>query len=295
MAIATKRPMPPLHSTRRLWKAPLSRANWLWLGISILIYAGVYIWYLYGLKIQQYPGPSENPFRWFGVISTALVIPVTAYTLRRRFIRTLPGKVQHWLWLHIWFGIIAVLIAFLHVNYDNILHNFYFGPYTFTEAAAGTSALYGMLFLVFSGVIGRLLDLWFARVIAKEASSNGAGIVEAVMQRIHELDLTIERLRAGKSAQFKQYCSQALRGRKIDASLAYSLAPQEQLDFQRASEVSGQRATLTRSLHRQKFARHVIQGWRYIHIPLACISLGVITFHSVVELAKMVLQLFGKG
>lgn len=291
MAIATKRPTPPSHPTRRLWKAPLSRANWLWLGLSILIYGGTYIWYLHGLKIQPYPGPSLDPFRWFGVIAFALVLAVTAYTLRRRFIRTLPGKVQHWLWLHTWFGIIAILIAFLHNNYNNILHNYYFARTTFTEAAAGSSALFGLLFLVLSGVIGRLLDLWFARVIAKEASSNGVGIVESVVQRIRELDLTIERLRAGKSAQFKDYCSQALRGQKLDASLAHSLAPQEQNDFQRASAIASQRVILTRSLHRQKFARLVIQGWRYIHIPLACIALAIISFHSLVELAKMALQL----
>ncbi len=295
MALATKRPTPPTYSTRRLWKAPLSRANWVWLGLAILIYGGVYIWYLYGLRTQQYPGPSLDPFRWFGVISFALVLAVTAYTLRRRFIRTLPGKVQHWLWLHIWFGIIAILIAFLHTNYDNILHNYYFAPTTFTKAAAGTSALFGLLFLVLSGVIGRLLDFWFARVIAKEASRNGAGIVEAIVPRIHELDLTIERLRAGKSAQFKNYCTQALRGHKMDAKLAYSLAPQEQNDFQRASEIASQRVALTRSLQRQKLARLVIQGWRYIHIPLACISLAVVSYHSLIELAKMVLQLFGKG
>ena len=295
MALATKRPTPQSYFTRRLWKAPLSRANWLWLGASILIYGGVYVWYLYGLKLQPYAGPSLDPFRWFGVISFALVLAVTAYTLRRRFIRTLPGKVQHWLWLHIWFGIIAILIAFLHNNYNNILQNYYFAPTTFTEAAAGTSAMFGLLFLVLSGIIGRLLDLWLARVIAKEASKNGVGIVESVVQRIHELDLTIERLRAGKSAQFKAYCSHILQGQKIDVRLAHDIAPQELNDFQRVSEVGSQRAVLARSLQRQKLARLVIQGWRYIHIPLACLALAVISFHSLAELAKMVLQLFHRG
>ena len=295
MAIATKRPNPPT-THRRMWKAPISRANWLWLVCSIVLYAGVYLWYLYGLKIQQYPGPGIDPFRYFGIIAFCLVLVVAAYSLRRRFVRVLPGKVQNWLWLHTWFGIIAILIAFLHVNYENVLHNFYIAfPTTFIEAAGGTSALYSLFILVLSGIIGRLLDLWQARVIAREAGSNGIGIVQSVEQHIHELDLTIERLSAGKSAQFKQYCTQALKGATISPDLASTLAPQERGDFQHACDVFVKQGHALRSLQRQKRARFIIQGWRYVHIPLACIALTIICIHSTVELYSMLLQLLGRG
>jgi hypothetical protein len=279
-----------------MWKAPLSKANWLWLVCSVILYAGVYLWYLQGLKVQQYPGPLVDPFRYFGIVSFGLVVMVAAYSLRRRFVRVLPGKVQDWLWLHTWFGVIAILIAFLHVNYDNVLKNFYIAfPTTFIEAAGGTSALYSLFALVLSAVIGRFLDLWQARVIAREASSNGIGIVQSVEQHIKGLDRTIERLSAGKSAQFKQYCTQALKGAAISPELASTLAPQERGDFQHACEVFVKRAHATGSLGRQKRARFIIQAWRYVHIPLACIALAIIGIHSSVELLKMLLQLLGKG
>jgi len=131
--------------------------------------------------------------------------------------------------------------------------------------------------VVLSDIVGRLLDVGFARVIAKEASSNGIGIMQAVEVWLHELDLLLERLCVGKSDAFKQYCIDVHAGH---AFLAKALT---------------KRAALQRSLNRQRFARRVIQGWRYVHISLACIALIVICIHSTIELRQMVLDFLGRG
>ncbi len=275
--------------TRRIWKTPLTPVAWFWLILSIVLYGGIYLWYLVGLKTVADPGPSNDPFRLFGIIAFSLVLSVAAYSLRRRFVRVLPGSVQSWLWLHTWFGIAAILIAFLHENYQNILNSYSFTLSTFTDANFGMSALYALILLVLSGILGRLLDVWLARRIATEASSNGVGIIQAVEARIHELDLLLERLSAGKSAAFKQYFSSTQK-----ASSAQIL-PQEQGDWQQAQEVMNKKAVLQKSLHRQKLARRLIQWWRYMHITLACCALGVISFHSVLELWDMLQQLLGRG
>jgi hypothetical protein len=267
----------------------LTRVAWFWLLLSIVLYIGVYLWYLAGLKTVPYPGPLNDPFRLFGIIAFVLVLIVAAYSLRRRFIRVLPGSVQGWLWLHTWFGVCAILIALLHENYLYVLglNAYSFRLAMFTEADAGTSALYSLILLVVSGVVGRLLDMWLARVIATEASSNGVGIIQSVEARMHELDLLLERFCAGKSTSFKQYF--------LQKNTAPQILPQEQGDFQQALAVLTKKNDLQRSLNRQKSARRVIQWWRYIHITLACGALGVIGFHSVLELVKMVLQFLGRG
>ena len=277
--------------TRRVWKTPLTRVAWFWLILSIVLYIGVYLWYLAGLKTVLYPGPLNDPFRLFGIIAFGLVLIVAAYSLRRRFVRVLPGSVQGWLWLHTWFGICAILVALLHENYLYVLglNAYSFRLSMFTEGDAGTSALYSLILLVVSGIVGRLLDTWLARVIATEASSNGVGIIQSVEARIHQLDLLLERLYAGKSEAFKQYCLQA------NKDAPSQVMPQEQGDFQQAQEVISKKAVLQRSLNRQKSARRIIQWWRYVHITLACGALGVIGFHSVLELTKMVLQFLERG
>lgn len=293
MAIISKQQKPP--TVRRIWKTPLTRVAWFWLVLSVLLYGGVYLWYLAGLKTVPYPGPYNDPFRLFGIIAFVLVLIVASYSLRRRFVRVLPGSVQSWLWLHTWVGIIAILIALLHENYLYILNMSLssFRLSMFIEGNVGTSALYALILLVVSGIVGRLLDTWLARVIASEASSNGVGIIQAVEARIHELDLLLERLYAGKSQEFKQYCLQASKGSLPRRQP--SIAQGEQSAFQQAYEVLSKRAILQRSLNRQRAARRVIRWWRYVHITVACGALGVIGLHSGLELVKMALQLLGKG
>ena len=286
MALVTKPPIQQ-RTVRRIWKTPGSWFNWLFLLLSLVILGCVYLLYRSALATQLYPGPYNDPFRQFGIVSFCLVLLVAAYTLRRRFVRSLPGKVQNWLWLHIWFGVISILIAFMHENFFNITHDFALSVSRFTEASFGMSALLALLLLVLTGVLGRLLDMWQARVIASEADTNGIGITRAVEDRLFELELAIERLSAGKSAQFKQYCDQALQMQGALPQLLAVLAPHEVKDFQRTYEVLGERAQLEHSLLRQRRARLLMRVWRYLHISLACLAVVVIGYHSLFELWKM--------
>ena len=286
MALVTKPPMQQ-RTVRRIWKTPGSWFNWLFLLLSLVILGCVYLLYRSALATQLYPGPYNDPFRQFGIVSFCLVLLVAAYTLRRRFVRSLPGKVQNWLWLHIWFGVISILIAFMHENFLNITHDFDLRVSRFTEASFGMSALMALLLLVLTGVLGRLLDMWQARVIASEADTNGVGITRAVEDRLFELELAVERLSAGKSAQFKQYCDQALQMQGALPQLLAVLAPHEAKDFQRTYEVLGERAQLEHSLLRQRRARLLMRVWRYLHISLACLAVVVIGYHSLFELWKM--------
>jgi hypothetical protein len=291
MALATKPPLQEQQrAIRRIWKTPGSKFNWICLGISLIVYGCIYAWYLKALKSQFYAGPYSDPLRLFGIVAFCLVLLVAAYTLRRRFARSLPGNVQNWLWLHTWFGVLSILIAFMHENYANILRDFHFTKMRFTEAQGGMPALYALLLLVISGIAGRLIDAWQARVIAEEANSNGVGIIQAVQARLHELELTVERLSAGKSSVFKIFCSEALRSNTSLPAMLPVLAPSELNDFERVYEVLTQRANLARSLQRQKRAHLIIRVWRYIHIPLACLSLAIISFHSIAELLKMLIH-----
>src|SRR5216683_1627955 len=207
MALATK---PSLPAQRRVWKAPITKAWWIWLAVSLLLYGIVYALYLIAIKTQPSPGPFNDPLRSFGIVSFLLVLASATYSLRRRFVRGLPGMARNWLWMHTWIGITAVLIALLHENYAHILNNYCQNASCFTQSYWGTSALLALLFLVLSGIFGRLLDSWQARVIARDASMNGVGIARALEEQILELEYTVERLSAGKSEQFKAFCLQAL-------------------------------------------------------------------------------------
>ncbi|HEV2582369.1 MAG TPA: hypothetical protein VGT44_16050 [Ktedonobacteraceae bacterium] len=277
-------------TVRRIWRTPGSLYNWLFLALSVIVLGWVYLFYRLAIATQSYPGPYNEPFRAFGIVSFGLVIVVGAYTLRRRFVRSLPGKVQNWLWLHIWLGVISILIAFMHDNFQNVTHDFMFNAMRFTEYGYGTLAMYALFVLVLTGVVGRLLDVWQARTIAAEADTNGVGISRSLEDRLFELSLAVGRLRAGKSEQFKQYCEEALTGGRSGFLPARvpMLAPQEVEDFQHTHELLSEYVRLGRSLQRQNRARLILKAWRYVHITLATLAFFVIAYHSVYELYKMI-------
>jgi hypothetical protein len=288
MALATK---PSLSTQRRVWKAPTTKAWWIWLVASLLLYGGVYALYLVAIKTQPFPGPFNDPLRSFGILAFVLVLASAAYSLRRRFVRGLPGMARDWLWMHTWIGITAVLIAMLHENYTHILHDYCQNASCFTQSYGGTSALFALIFLVLSGIFGRLLDSWQAHAIARDASTNGVGIARALDERILELEYIVERLSAGKSEQFKAFCLQALEGSGSISSTMPAIEAREQADFQHAYETLAARASLAQSLQKQERARLMMRAWRSVHIVLACLALLIILFHGVMELYINVLHL----
>ena len=279
MSLATKSSL-PTRTQGRIWRVPISNARWYWLGASIILYIAILAWYLLASRTQQ-PDPIQDPFRLFGIIAFVLVLSTAAYALRRRFARGLPGKVQDWLWMHTWIGIITILIVLLHENFIGITNNFCQNLTCLTDAKWGLSALFALLFLVVSGIVGRLLDIWQTHIIAADASTNGVGIPRALEERILELEYIVERLCAGKSEPFKQYCMQTIEG---NSSAIPSLAPNEQADFQRAYETLKTRLDLVQSLHRQHRARQIMRAWRSVHMVLASLALLVILYHGVMEL-----------
>jgi len=288
MALASKQSLP---AQRRVWKAPTTKAWWIWLAVSLLLYGSVYAVYLIAIKTQPFPGPLNDPLRSFGILAFLLVLATATYSLRRRFARGLPGMARDWLWMHTWIGITAVLIALLHENYTHILHDYCQNVNCLTQSYWGTSALLALIFLVLSGIFGRLLDSWQARVIARDASINGVGIARALEESILELEYTVERLSAGKSEQFKAFCLQALEGTDGLLSRTPTLEPGEQADFQRASQTLLARESLAQSLQKQKRARMIIRSWRSVHIVFACVALLIILFHGVMELLTNVLHI----
>lgn len=292
MALTTNSPALPLQTRirRRIWRVPASPARWRWLIVALLLSVAIVVLYVLALTTQPFAGPLNDPLRSFGMISFALVLISATYSLRRRFARNLPGKAQAWLWMHTWLSCAAILIALLHENFTHILRDYCQNASCLTNAYGGTSALLALIVLVFSGIAGRLLDTWQARVIARDASSNGVGIVQAIEEHLLEQEYIVERLSAGKSEAFKQYCLLAMETPSAPA-VQPTLPASEQEDFQHANVALLIHARLTKSLQSQRRARLIMRFWRLIHSILAIIVLLLILIHASAELLINVFHL----
>ena len=280
----------PQSTSRRIWHTPSSKAALYWFLFTIIFCAIFYILYAL-LKAPIFTGPWFDKVFRCGVMAYLMILAVAAYSLRTRFMHNLPWKAQNWVWLHMWVGIAAVLLALLHEDFRFILHGYCSDLSCVTAHYWGMPALYALIFIVFSGVVGRLMDMWQARVIARDASTNGIGISKAIKARLLELEYIVERFSAGKSELFKQYCALALECiGKLPPSPS-TLASNEQADFLGAYEALKDHARLAQSLQKQNRAHLIFRSWRYVHMALVPLALIIITYHGVVELIVNVLHL----
>ncbi|HVB73875.1 MAG TPA: ferric reductase-like transmembrane domain-containing protein [Ktedonobacteraceae bacterium] len=315
MALATKPPAPQPTTSRRVWKAPLTKTWWYWLLGSVVLYGVVFAWYFSATRPpNDQIGPADpsatgRTLLSIGIIAFLMILGVAAFSLRSRFMRSLPGKAQDWLWMHTWLGIVAIFVVFLHENFDHFLRAFPFPLVTcFKDSYMGVASFYALMLLVATGIIGRLLDIWQAHTIARDAGTNGTGIVRALKERILEVEYVVERLSAGKSEPFKLYCIQAidsgsdagpsrvntltkmLRLKEPPLPPFPTLMPQEHADFQRAHQALTDHSRLVQSLRKQQRARLVMRAWRYIHITIAVFMLAIIVYHVGMEVLSHLLN-----
>jgi heme/copper-type cytochrome/quinol oxidase subunit 3 len=311
MALATKPPAPKPPTSRRVWRSPTSRSRWYWLIGSVMLYGLVFIWYFSATRSpnNQIGPAASKPLLYIGIIAFLMLFGVAAFSLRGRFLRSLPGKAQDWLWMHTWLGIVAIFVVFLHENYDHFAHDFPFPLAScFRDSFLGIATFYALMLLVATGIIGRFLDMWQAHTIARDASTNGTGIARALKERILEVEYVVERLSAGKSEPFKLYCIQAIdngsdvgtssldtfvkmmRFKELPFPPFPALMPQEHADFQHAHQALMDHSRLVQSLRRQQRARFVMRTWRYIHITIAVLAGLIIVYHAGMETLSHVLN-----
>jgi hypothetical protein len=274
-----------------MWHTPTSKAALYWLIFAAIYTAIFYVLYAVLFNAPIFTGPwFDHVFR-VGVMSYLLILATAAYSLRTRFVRGLPWKTQNWVWMHLWVGIAAVLLALLHADYRFVLHGYCADLSCVTGHYWGMPALYGLMFIVVSGAAGRLLDIWQARVIARDASANGVGIAKAIPGRLLELEYIIERLNAGKSEPFKRYCIQAMSSvGKLPMPIP-TIEPREQADFEQAYAALEDHARLAASFKKQNRARSIFRVWRRVHLALVPLMLLIVTYHAVLELIVNVLHL----
>jgi hypothetical protein len=277
----------------RLWHTPTSKAARYWLIFAAGYTALFYILYLILLHVKTrfITGPFFDVVFRCGVMSYLMILAVAAYSLRARFFHGLPWKAQNWVWAHMWVGMASLLLALLHADFRFILHFECSGFSCVTDTYLALPALYGLLFLVVSGVVGRMLDRWQTSIIAQEASTNGVGIANAIPARLAELEFIVERLSAGKSDAFKHYCERALACSGVLPTERPPIPPHEQADAQRASVALVEHARLVASQHRQNGARTIFKTWRKMHMVLVPLILLIISYHGIAELIRVFLGL----
>jgi uncharacterized membrane protein YdcZ (DUF606 family) len=110
--------------------------------------------------------------------SAFMLLAAIRFSVYRRSRKRVLGQLNSSLNWHMCFGVLGIFILFLHA-FGN------FNPRT------GTYALYGMIALVISGIIGKIFDRIMPRLIAKQVrlavTGQGEDRIETISQQLQEM------------------------------------------------------------------------------------------------------------
>lgn len=244
----------------------------------------------------------------YAIVGTAFMLLATfLYTRTRRSRQRKVGELNQGLNWHICFGIISICVLLLH-SFGN------FNPRT------GTYALFGLLALVVSGFIGRLLDRWAPRQISKTVRSaltpQGEDKIDIISRTAQEIvtyntqDLqTFNTNNATKTHPTSLSAAGpiSLNGSTLPASwdIAYITLEETPQEVSRNSQqyrfVPDRKSALAapgallpgysqqidelqsvqQALQREQYFRALIRYWRIFHILLVFFTLAMTIWHLV--------------
>jgi hypothetical protein len=257
-----------------------------------VIALSIFLFVLYS-NLSNDPTPDSFAGYTYATVGTFFMLLAAAGYARRRSRKRAVGQLNRSLQWHISFGIIAIVLLFLH-SFGN------FNPRT------GTYALYGMIALIISGIIGRLLDRIVPKLMAHEVkyalTEQGEDRIELHTRTIRSIisynKQELHSLKPQKNA--KQSAKKPLTTSWDLAYISLEETPQEQRQNEahyrfvpdRENNLSKQETLMPginkhlkelrnvqSALQREEYYRALIRYWRFVHVALVFITIGLTLWH----------------
>jgi hypothetical protein len=208
------------------------------------------------------------------------------------------------------------------------------GMHSFGEfnPRSGTYALYGMVALVISGLVGRVLDRMMPRLIAGEAhqalTAQGDDRLETISQKLQAIvvyntqgvrGFAAPQNRGNSLVPASPGRATTLRGQTLHTPWDLGYVSLEETP-QELGQVTGQFGALSdkrgkmllqpgalmpgtqeqmveldevrRAMQRELFYRYIIRYWRKFHIFLSLVTVGLVIWHIVYALQLIIPTLF---
>ena len=217
-----------------------------------------------------------------GILAAILMLWLFAFGFRKRHYSTTATPVSAWLSAHVYLGVLPLLLVPVHAG-------FRFGANVHTLAFLLTAIV------VLSGVAGAVL---YATVPAELTRNRPHGKFDELIAEIGNVDAECRALRASVPREVAALVDAAL-ATEIGAGLfarRRANAMRRALDALRADH-GGERAATNRLLTllgwrqrtferllRERRLRTWLEGWLYVHMPIAFAAIAAIAVHVVVVL-----------
>jgi hypothetical protein len=195
------------------------------------------------------------------------------YSLRKRALQErLPvGTMASWLWAHVYFGLLSLLLSVLHAGFGMVSLTF----------SSGKLLLLLLLLVVGGGLSWRLV---YAIVPPQAAREIGHFSRASSQEKASQLLIEIEKLTAGRSAALRasaEWLSQHLRSELELAQAARGIPPEDQRHFEELARLSRLRhEALERERKQARFAAR-LQGLRVLHVPVSVLLVLAVPLHVI--------------
>jgi hypothetical protein len=268
--------------------------------LAIIAAAGIYVWYS---RTSSDPTPDSIAGYSFAIAGTFfMVLATVSYARYRNMQKHGVSQMNAKLNWHIAFGIVALFLLILHC-FGNL------NPRT------GTYALYGMIALVISGVVGKMLDHYLPNMITKEASKaltlQGEDRIESLSKEVRStLVYNSQRLNGFQvnnrgAARQSAPAPRAAMSSTLESSWDLAYISTEELPQEIARDSAQYRfvpdrksafaepgalmpgvkdqmkeiKSVQHSMQRERTYRHIIRYWRIFHVILAIVTVGLTLWH----------------
>ncbi|HEX6541462.1 MAG TPA: hypothetical protein VF040_06885 [Ktedonobacterales bacterium] len=286
MALRAGTPPRRISPSRRPRLGGWSRSQWQATIVMLMVGGGL----AYGYWLYSRSGGDISPDSLYGYIfaitgTILLSLVGIGYVLRKR-LRKGAFKLLHTaLAWHVVGGILALALIFAHSAGN-------FNP------RSGTYALYALIALVISGIIGRQLDRLAPRLAARAAlktvTANGDERLDTLVRSLdmkrlgqHERHEPRGRHAAHRSASASPASSSgtwdlAYYDLSATADDIPVLLKQPRRDGARrasAAALASEAQEIRQAIGIEQLCLHLIRVWRYLHTMLSIVTLGLILWH----------------
>ena len=140
--------------------------------ILFTLAAGFVFWAFYNwAPMLPIPGIEIATVYTLGIVAVLLILFILTYSVRKRLARGMPGRLDNWLWAHIYLGILALFIIALHAE-------FRFG------LDYNTIAVIFLILVIVTGAVGR----YFYKSVPTKIVSEQEKVLEQLAEVMGSID-----------------------------------------------------------------------------------------------------------
>jgi len=231
----------------------------------ITIVAGFIFWAFYRwAPTLPIPGIEIATVYALGIVAVLIILFILTYSARKRLARGMPGRLDNWLWAHIYLGILVLFIVALHAE-------FRFG------LDYNTIAVIFLVLVIVTGAVGR----YFYKTVPQKIVTEQ----ERVLERLAEVMSSIDEIMVDKSKQFQKIIGTELNTPSLISSKpgyfeglrasAEIIPEEEKSEFEKAVSLLEQKLELEAQSVSQMKYRPLFQGWLATHL---LVTAGLIVF-----------------